>query len=197
MLSKATTSEKIRIDQQPAICNSASNRNGLISSASESRDKRQPVADFKDFPKSERLTLGPHFTNVERIFRETEMRLDTYSRRVREGVEVLPASDFARWLQFSGILELLEAHEMAVPLRVESLRVKTTDLLFECGEWFRLHERSNTPRDPLVPRCELERITARLTQIEQALRLSPPLTENTASVAEPADAVLRVIRGGA
>jgi len=197
MLSKATTSEKIRIDQESAICNSSSNRNGLIPSASESRDKRQPDADFKDSPKSESERMLFDSANLHWIFRETERQLDTYARRVREGVEVLPASDFARWLQMSGILELLEAHEMSVPLRVESLRVKTTDLLFECGEWFRLHERSNTPRDPLVPRCELERITARLTQIEQALRLSPPLMENTASVAEPADAVLRVIRGGA
>src|ERR1039458_10533474 len=40
------------------------------------------------------------------IWKETNTRLDVLAGRVREGVEVLAASDFARWLNFSGIIQI-------------------------------------------------------------------------------------------
>lgn len=125
------------------------------------------------------------------------MQLDVYARRVREGIEVLPAADFARWLKNSGVMQILDSHEQEVPLpiRARELRVKCNDLLFECGEWLRLHARSNAPRDPLVPRCELENISERLLAIERVLKISTPLTEKTADVGDAAEPVLRVIRG--
>jgi len=129
-----------------------------------------------------------------RVWWEIDTRIETLARRVREGVEVLSASDFARWLQFSGILEMLEAHEQDLPLPVKGreLRVKVQELVWNCGEWFRLHEHGMKQYDPRIPRCEMERITARLNAIEAALAISPPVAD-TATADSPA---LQVLPGG-
>lgn len=86
---------------------------------------------------------------------------------MREGTEVLSASDFARWLQFSGILELLEKFEQDVPLPVHGrqLRVKCAALVVQCGEWFRLHDRSFKEADLELSRSALEQINERLRHI--------------------------------
>jgi len=142
-----------------------------------------------------------------RLWRETDRKLDMHRRRVREGVEVLPASDFARWLRFSGILEVLQPYEQEhpFPIRPKELATKCNDLISECGEWFALHERSNTPRDPFVPRCELEAIHHQLSALVQqvaslpspiTISISPPLTA-TAELGEPAEPKLLVLQGGA
>jgi len=130
------------------------------------------------------------------IYRESNSRIDVYASRIREGVGVLEASDFARWLQFSGIVKLIEANSIQKPFVVDgrALRKKTEDLIYECGEWFRLHENSNLKPDPAIPRTELERINASLATITQTLAtLSPPKSETPAVGQAPA---LRVIDGG-
>jgi hypothetical protein len=130
------------------------------------------------------------------LWRETDNRLNTYAGRVREGVEVLPAADFPRWVQSSGLIELLEANPVDVPLCVDGkgIRAKVKQLIYDCGEWFRLHEASNIPRDPLVPRCELERITHKLDLLAAYVaQLSPSSVETVASVKPE----LHVIQGGA
>jgi len=137
-------------------------------------------------------------TILHAIWRETDRKLTEYSARVREGLEVLPASDFARWLQFSGILRLLEPFDCDVPLpiRARELRQKCDVLIADCGEWFSNHERSNKPRDPLVPRSELERITKALADLQkQVSLLSPPLTATT-EAGDTAEPALVVLQGG-
>ncbi len=52
--------------------------------------------------------------------------LDSFSRRVQEGRDVESASDFARWLSFSGILMLLERY----PNQVASHDILKVDGLF-------------------------------------------------------------------
>ena len=105
------------------------------------------------------------------IWKETDTRLDVLAGRVREGVEVLAASDFARWLQFSGLLEVFDQNLSDGVCKVDGkgIRKKVGDLLFECGEWFRLHENSYLPRDMEIPRSEMEKVNRRLNQIEEHL----------------------------
>jgi len=64
----------------------------------------------------------------------------------------------------SGLLEVLEAHECQVPLPVKGreLRAKISDLLFACGEWFRLYERSNVERALQIPRTQMDAVNAKL-----------------------------------
>jgi hypothetical protein len=78
--------------------------------------------------------------NFSRIYRETNMRLDIFSRRVQEGKDVMAASEFCRWLLFSGIIELLKAnsnHETTL-LKVDGsfIEWKTNDLLKRCNDFF-------------------------------------------------------------
>jgi len=131
------------------------------------------------------------------MWRETNNRLDVMAARVREGVDVLAASEFARWLQFSGVLKMLEGVEQPFPLPVRGrqLRKKADDLISDCGEWFSLHERSNYQPHPSIPRTELERINATLTELSAKVqKLSPPSHGETPNEGQPP---LRVIVGGA
>jgi hypothetical protein len=73
---------------------------------------------------------------LDGIFRETNDHLDLLARQVREGKNVLEASSFYRWLQFSSVLTLLERHSLPGQ-DFRALRRKLTDLIGECGEHFR------------------------------------------------------------
>lgn len=84
------------------------------------------------------------------------------------------ASNFARWLEFSGVIQLLQAHSADVPLRVDGydLANKLRELIQECGDWYSIHSRSNKPRDAYVSQSKLEQIEQRLAAIEYNLGLS-------------------------
>jgi hypothetical protein len=129
------------------------------------------------------------------IWKETDRKLDVLGVRVREGVEVLVASDFVRWLEFSGLIQLFEENPWDGDMRVDGkqIREKVEALIYDCGEWFRLHENSFRPRGLEIPRCEMEKVNRRLEQIEEHLsKLSPPET-HTAPVVP---AALHVMPGG-
>ena len=128
-----------------------------------------------------------------KIWSETDRRLDSLTRCVREGVQVDEASNFARWLRFSGLLTLLQPYEQEVPLpiRAAELRRKCEDLIYECGEWYRAHERSNKPRDAYISQSKLEAIEDDLRAIKEALRLPSMAT------ADAVNTGLRVLPGGA
>jgi hypothetical protein len=66
------------------------------------------------------------------IASETHFKLAALSREVREGKNVLYASQFARWLEFSGLVRVLELVSDGV-----SIQKELGDLLFECGELFK------------------------------------------------------------
>jgi len=131
--------------------------------------------------------------NLHIIWRETDNRVEVLHSRVREGKDVLAASEFARWLQFSGVLKLLVEQPFPLPCRAAELRNKVEKLVAACGEWFALHERSNIQPHPPSPSPELERINAQLASLTAAVsNLSPPSSE-TAAAGSPA---LHVIAGG-
>ena len=124
------------------------------------------------------------------IWKEASVRLETLGGRVREGVEVLAASDFARWLNFSGIIQLLQDNPSGGVCKVDGqgIQKQVDDLLWECGEWFRLHENSYLPRDMEIPRSEMEKVNRRLNQIEEHLSKLVPSGNgsNPVEVREPA-----------
>lgn len=67
---------------------------------------------------------------------ETLRYLETLARGVREGKNVDEAANFCRWLQFSGVLELLERYAMPGQ-DFHSVRRMVSDVILECGERFR------------------------------------------------------------
>jgi len=72
------------------------------------------------------------------LWRETGNRLDTLWQCVREAKRVDEASNFCRWLQFSGVLQLLKRNPADFPLQVDgaALERKAKDILSECGELY-------------------------------------------------------------
>jgi hypothetical protein len=80
---------------------------------------------------------------LARIYSQTVNQLDSFLRRVQEGRDVEAASDFARWLAFSGICMLLQRYPNQVAshdiLKVDGsfLRWKCEQLIEACNERFR------------------------------------------------------------
>lgn len=127
------------------------------------------------------------------LWRETNNRVEELRARVREGVDVLPASEFARWLRFSGILQLLPENPQPLECYGAALSLAVEELVSECGRWFTQHERARIKPHAQIPRTELERINAQLAHLTvQLSKLSPP-TSDTANAGPPA---LQVIAGG-
>jgi len=188
------------VDTSASICDSESNVTAQLKTREPAQVKTHVTADFHGPPKSESDKMLFDAVQAHWLWKETNRNLDVHARRVREGVEVLPAADFARFVQFSGIVKILQPHDQdgPFPCRSKELQKKCEDLIFECGEWFRLDERSNMPRNPNVPRCELEAITDILAVlVKQVARISPPLIDKTVDVGEPVEPALHVIQGGA
>lgn len=106
------------------------------------------------------------------IWRETSNRLDVLHRRVQEGRDVMAASEFARWLNFSGIIKLLEANAQDAPLKVDGalLRSKCEIVLAQCNDRFRTNS-----EDPNLAKAELLSIHEKLdTLAGYVSRLSAP-----------------------
>lgn len=82
--------------------------------------------------------------NLHWIYRETLNRLDVLHRRVQEGRDVEAASEFARWLIFSGIIKLMEANSSDKLLKVDGplLRSRTQMLIEACNYRFRRNDDS-------------------------------------------------------
>jgi len=146
-------------------------------------------------------TLNP--VQAHRLWSETDRRVDSLLKQVAEGRGVDEASNFARWIEFSGILQLLKDCSVELPLRVDGhgLHQKITSLNNACGEWYSLHERSFKPRDSYIPQSKLESIEARLKAIEDNLsrmdnKFCSPPSMDTAEMGASSVPVLHVIRGG-
>ena len=130
------------------------------------------------------------------LWRETSNRLEVLERRVREGVDIDAASEFARWLRFTGLLRLLEQapDDERLPVKGRELSKRVDALVADCGDWYARHERSNIKPPAQVPRSELESINAQLAALRVQLSKISPSTFETAQVGSPA---LLVIEGGA
>lgn len=101
------------------------------------------------------------------LWRETSNRIEVLQGRVNEGVDVDAASEFVRWLRFSGILKLLESapNDDRLPCHGKLLAQQVATLTYDCGQWYAHHERANTKPPAQVPKSELEKITAQLNAL--------------------------------
>ncbi|HXA44413.1 MAG TPA: hypothetical protein VNZ25_02810, partial [Candidatus Angelobacter sp.] len=83
----------------------------------------------------ERIRTDPDLNALawrQRVVAETERYLESLARSVRECKRVDEASNFARWLQFSGVIELLQECPATSP-HAPALRSKAQDVVLACG----------------------------------------------------------------
>ena len=111
-------------------------------------------------------------TDYACMYRETVGKLDVLARSVREGKSIHEASNFARWLRFSGFLRIFEAHACSDPhflVDPRSLDKKIADLLFDCGEFFRTNKVS-----PKYHESDIAEINHKLDQLLLTADLARP-----------------------
>jgi len=76
------------------------------------------------------------------LYTQTKQRLESFAECVRENKRVDEAVDFARWLQRSGILRLLESNAQGEPLKIDGahLRYVCRELEKACTERYRMRD---------------------------------------------------------
>lgn len=126
--------------------------------------------------------------NLHWIWKETLQKVDSFSKRVAENVDVESAHEFARYLLWSGILKMLERNPQSEPLKVDGafLRWKANELERACTERWRLKD-----KDPHLSMLEVQSIHEKLNAIAGFLSKFP----NPAPVVQPAPE-FKVISGG-
>lgn len=77
-----------------------------------------------------------HLVMCKRVLAETERYLDDLARSVRECKRVDEASRFARWLVFSGVLEIVKGAPQTA-LAASQTYQKASNLQMDCGDLFR------------------------------------------------------------
>jgi hypothetical protein len=124
---------------------------------------------------------------LARIYGQTVNQLDAFSKRVQEGRDVEAASDFARWLSFSGIPTLLERYPNQVqshdPLKVDGsfLRWKCEQLIEACNERFRTNS-----LNPAFAKKEFESMHEKIDRMAGYLsKLTAARVINVEPVLEP------------
>jgi len=140
---------------------------------------------------SQKAKLQSDLVTLYRLWAETDCRLDVLAKQVREGLAVDEASNFARWLQFSGVMEILKAADFSnTQLRadVPGLKLKFEKLISDCGEWYAQHERSRTPRDAYISASKLSALESEMRLMREQISRLLPQTETV-----PA---LQIIQGG-
>jgi len=190
---KQRVSENLRIDVEPEKCNSLANATRRqAKDASARAESRETDSPGNPESKGESMSFDP--VTLHWIWKETTRRLESFADYVRENKAVAEAADFARWLQFSGILKLLGSFPQPPPLTVDAAAMgkQITDLIYECGERFR-----NGKASPNYAPSDIAEINRKLDIIAAHVStLSPPTTVNTADAGNAAGPALRVIDGG-
>lgn len=122
-------------------------------------------------------------------------RLETLARSVRENKAVNEASNYCRWLQFCGLINLFKLNPQPPPLRVDAAEVTKLlrDILYECGERFR-----NGKADAKYAESDIAEINRKLDILAAYVgQFAPPVPEQSAETADTVKPVLCVIEGGA
>ena len=183
---------KTVLDSRKAVCYTVSNDGREFAESPVALGARLSV-DFQGPPESESKQLHFDSTQLHWLWNETRRQLQRYATRADEGVEIQAAMDFAHWVQFSGLIKIFKDNPQPDPLPVDGKLIDklVRDLVMDCGDYLKL----NTPGFVRVSQIEL--VNRKLDLLAgQLSKLSPPLTDNTVSVGNPADPVLHVIQGG-
>jgi hypothetical protein len=124
---------------------------------------------------------------LARIYDQHVKQLDLFSKRVQEGRDVEAASEFARFLAFSGICLLLERYPNQVqsnhPLKVDGsfLRWKCEQLIEACNERFRTNS-----LNPAFAKKEFESMHEKIDRMAGYLsKLTAARTINVEPMPEP------------
>ena len=191
---------KTVLDSQKPVCYNVSNAGEIVAASQVDRGPDQnliPAANgFHGSPKSESKHLQTDSVKCEPyklhwLWNETRRQLQRYATRADEGVEIQAAMDFARWIEFSGLIKLFKYNPQPEPWKVDWLLIDSLvrNLVMDCGDYLKL----NTPG--FVRVSQLEAVNTKLDILAaQVARLSPPAMETaTARTVPPA---LQVIQGG-
>ena len=111
-------------------------------------------------------TIEPYKLHI--LWRETNNRIEHYTKLVAEGMLVDEASQFARWLQFSGLLGVFKQYPQQSPLPVDgvSLAKKTDALVSACGE---IYQRCGKSPEPEYKKSDIDQIKEQLAAITAKL----------------------------
>lgn len=126
------------------------------------------------------------------IARETSSRIETLHARAREGKDIQAAKDFASYVQWSGLLKLIQVQTANLP---EALKFDGELLAWKHKELLStVHSQSKTLSKVVsIEYAQLEAVNHKLDLIAAHVsKLSPPIAE-TSEVGSPA---LHVIAGG-
>jgi len=104
---------------------------------------------------SDSKELQAHHVNW--LWRETKGRLELLDKRAREGKQVDEASEFARWVRFSGLRYVFEAFDESSWRTLDKLVVQTLD---DCAAYWK-----REPQGPWVSLSELEAVNQKLDRI--------------------------------
>ncbi len=108
------------------------------------------------------------------LWKETINRLDSLARDVRECKNVMEASRFARWVDFSGLIQVFElnpcAHEHC-KVDAAAVQKRVNDLIFECGELFR-----GGKADPKYAESDIAEINRKLDSLTALVKADVPVT---------------------
>jgi hypothetical protein len=123
--------------------------------------------------------------DVSQIYRETQFFVERLARSVHEGRGVEAASNFTRWLRFSGLLGVFD--KFTVPgssgvVNGEEMRKLVDDVVAACGQIFRGGKQPVNPSQSTI-----DQINAKVDFIlsQMAKPTSSP-TSGTARAGEPA-----------
>lgn len=128
------------------------------------------------------------------IWRETINRLDTFRQRVQENKDVMAASEFCRWLLFSGLIKLFKNNAQDGFLKVDGslLESKIQTLLGMCNDRFRTNN-----QDPSFERTQIESLNEKIDRMAGYLsRLSVAPAVTVASVQQNGETSPKTISGG-
>jgi len=190
------TSANTKVDKETPDCYSVANV-GLPVAVERPTAKKPPSNDdFHGGQKSEKSDSGMSLTSVQLhvLWRETNREVDSLTQAVSECKSVDQASSFGRWLRYSGVLQILEAHPAPFPLIVDgkALTKKVTDLIYECGELYK-----GGKHDPRYAASDIAEINRKLDILAAHIgQSSPPLMATTTDAGDAAEPVLLVLQGG-
>jgi len=120
----------------------------------------------------------------------TKTQLAVYYDRAREGKDLQAANEFCAYLEWSGILKILEAGSRPEPLKVDGsfIRWKQQELLGVVRAQFKANAKTIS-----LELSQLEAVNRKLDLIAAHVATLSPPTSDTANAGHPA---LQVIAGG-
>jgi hypothetical protein len=109
---------------------------------------------------------------LQRLYVETLRRIETFRLRVRQGVSVEDAQDFGRYVQWSGICDLMAINRPPTaklrdlfPYDGAQLRSVADTLVTECCEYYQGRTRNSDGTAKGASKSDLEAIDAKLAVI--------------------------------